>query len=113
MSRTYKDRPIQVIDPEYDWRFGTERIECTIVNFYGECTRNYRVSIAGARTKKKRSWRKLHGMPTPMWWVRMMMNRPQRTATKQWERQVVRVNRDSILDEDTPSVSKKPHIYYW
>lgn len=51
-----------------------------------------------------------HCMPTPSWWIRVMMNRPQRRAGHIWERQVLL---HDLEETDPPDVSKKPHIYYW
>jgi hypothetical protein len=52
-------------------------------------------------------------MTTPGWWVRMMMNKPQRVASKQWEREVVKMVVEDLVDADPPSLGKKPHVYYW
>lgn len=43
----------------------------------------------------------------------MYMTAPQRSKGKEWEKQVVKVKQEDLEDIDKPSVSKKPHIYYW
>ena len=48
-----------------------------------------------------------------MWYVREFMTVPQRAAGKQWEKKIVQVQVDGLIDEDTPNVSRKPHLYYW
>lgn len=114
MSRTYKDQPSRVTCPENNWRFGVECVEYTVTNSEGDEFIWYSyLDVAGAHTKKKRSYKERHWMTTPMWWVRLMMNQPQRVATKQWEKQVVRAKVEDIIDLDTPSVSRRPHCYYW
>ena len=52
-------------------------------------------------------------MPTPMWWIREHMTQPQRTHGKEWERQIVKFAREDLVDAELPSVSRKPHLYYW
>ena len=45
-----------------------------------------------------------------------MMNRPQRRASKPRERDVGKITNkteDALIDAGKPSVSKKPHKYYW
>jgi TATA-binding protein-associated factor Taf7 len=114
MSRTYKDQPSRVTHPENEWRFGVERVDYTFKDSEGyEVTWFRYLDLPGVHTKKKRSYRERHWMTTPMWWVRLMMNQPQRVATKQWEKKVVKVRVEDIIDLDTPSVSRRPHWYYW
>lgn len=101
MSRTYKDRPSRIKHPRTDnWVF-TEG--------YG------RRDLPTIEPKKRKEvdteW---HWMGTPGWWIRCMMNRPQRRAGSIWEREVITTK--NILDIDlldTPSISHRPHIYYW
>ena len=52
-------------------------------------------------------------MTTPMWWIREMMNQPQRAKGRQWEKSVLKVDINDLDIIDYPSVSRKPHIYYW
>ena len=52
-------------------------------------------------------------MSTPSWWTRCMMNRPQRRAGSIWELTVTQTPIEEIDLLDTPSVSRKPHQYYW
>jgi hypothetical protein len=100
MSRTYKDVKWEVRFPERSWDIG--RV------WNGYCY----LKIAGFKTKKKKKvnteW---HWMGTPSWWTRLMMNRPQRVASKQYEKIVVGLS--DLEEVDFPLVSKKPHIYYW
>lgn len=104
MARTYKDRPSRIQYPEdqWDYRYDEE-------NYWGIYLKR-----RGVLTKKRRdvdtNW---HWMTTPSWWTRLMMNRPQRVCSKQWERMVVRGSIDSLEDADAPPLGKKPHIYYW
>lgn len=51
-----------------------------------------------------------HHSSTPSWWTRVTMNRPQRRVGRIWERQVLL---HDLEDTVPPTVSKKPHIYYW
>lgn len=50
---------------------------------------------------------------TPSWFNRMFMNRPQRHKGRMWEKDVVKLDKESLEETDSPSVGKKPHIYYW
>ena len=66
--------------------------------------------------KRKKQDTENHWMSTPGWWVNMFMNKPQRRATKLWEQNFSNKDiptEDDIDYYDTPSVSRKPHIYYW
>jgi len=64
------------------------------------------------KTKKaKRQDTEWHWMSTPSWWTRLMMNRPQRAAGRLWEKKVV--HEADLENVDKPSVSKKPHQYFW
>lgn len=114
MSRTYKDKPGRVTCPEDRWNFGIERVYYTVKTDEGYEYTHVRIfDLPGVRTKKKRSYKERNWLTTPMWWVRLMMNQPQRVATKQWEKKVVKVSVEDIIDLDTPSVSRRPHWYYW
>ena len=115
MSRTYKDRPWK-LDPQNRWDYGTERIkyEQWSDEFQYWYNSYCHVQVAGVKTKKPRSHNERHWMPTPMWWIREFMTQPQRTRGKEWEREVVKCNDvDSIIDLDQPTVSRKPHLYFW
>jgi hypothetical protein len=48
-----------------------------------------------------------------MWHVHDFMTVPQRAAGKMWEKKIVQVPKDQLVDEDTPNVGRKPHLYYW
>jgi len=91
MSRTYKDRPSKVRFPEV-----------------------YPYWVDVEKTKKSRNvdteW---HWMSTPNWWIHIWMTRPQRRAGSVWEHIVTQTAIEEIDLLDTPSVSRKPHVYYW
>ena len=130
MSRTYKDKPWKVTQPESRWDFGTEQIAYESTRRVYEldletntycfrdtdefCTIYRRISIAGVKTKKKKrvdaEW---HWMSTPGWYINLFMNRPQRSSGKLWERRVVKVPVEELVDETLPGVGRKPHLYYW
>ena len=103
MSRTYKDKPAK--DWSESWGKDRERIEGTF----------YWIDLPTTKTKKRKEVdTEEHWMGTPGWWIRCMMNKPQRRAGSIWEREVVTTK--NILDIDlldTPSNSRRPHIYYW
>jgi hypothetical protein len=64
------------------------------------------------KPKKSRSediWHWLSG--TPSWWINLFMIRPQRVKGRLWE-QKAKLATD-LEEIDKPSVSKKPHKYYW
>jgi hypothetical protein len=63
--------------------------------------------------KKKKVDTENHWMTTPMWFIREYHNQPQRARGKQWEKKALKCSIDGLIDLDTPSVSRKPHIYYW
>jgi len=50
---------------------------------------------------------------TPSWWTRLMMNRPQRAEAHKWEQNAKHTPIDQLEELDTPSVSRKPHVYFW
>lgn len=91
MARTYKDRPSRVRFPEV-----------------------YPYWVEVEKSKKKRhvdtEW---HWMGTPGWWIHLMMTKPQRRAGSLWERDVVKADIDQLDNFDKPSISRKPHRYYW
>lgn len=103
MSRTHKDKKWKYRSPENAWEYGTYNT-----------TQWYWLKYPGAFTKKRKEVdTECHWMTTPGWWVRMMMNKPQRVASKQWEREVVKMVVEDLVDADPPSLGKKPHVYYW
>ena len=84
--------------------------------------------------KKKKLDTEWHWMSTPSAWTRTMMNRPQRRKGKLWEKGVSKIkcktemvgtypnigyvpllsqDTEDAYNEETPSVSRKPHVYYW
>ena len=105
MSGTFKDKPWKYKYPEKQWDYQYEDgIDCWFA----------RKQRPGVLSKKKRNSKDYyHGMSTPMWWVREVMNRPQRCKAKAWEHTVVKCSVDELDAIDTPIASKKPHIYYW
>ncbi len=115
MSRTYKDKPWKLVDPESRWDFGMERVpyQKWSNSFEYWYTTYCYIQRAGVKTKKKRSYHERNWMRTPMWWVREFMTQPQRTHGKEWEREVVKYRVADLEDVDTPNVSRKPHLYYW
>ena len=42
-----------------------------------------------------------------------MMNRPQRAEAHMWEQNAKHTPLDQLEELDTPSVSRKPHVYFW
>lgn len=111
MSRTYKDRPYK----HSEYAKERERACYSRTEDYGEYTMSYWVwDNSGKRKKRKEVDHEYHWMNTPGWWTNMMMNRPQRHEASMWERDVVKIqNPDDLEEVDTPSVSRKPHVYFW
>ena len=102
MSRTYKDKPAK--DWSESWGKDRERIEGTF----------YWIDLPTTKTKKRKKLdTEEHWMGTPGWWIRSMMTKPQRRAGTVWEHIVTRTPTEHIDLLDTPSISRKPHIYYW
>lgn len=119
MSKTIKDRPSRFKYDNHDK--DRENIAPFVWN-----------QLPTTKPKKRKEidfeW---HWMNTPSWWTRMTMNRPQRRSAKLWERDVSKIpfkteaiemtkyfgiSKESMAmleDSDTPSVSRKPHVYYW
>ena len=122
MSRTYKDRPARIKYPDhfknrddlYEYvEYDAEGYSYYYNVYYNE-KRKFCVKKPGVFTKKKKTidteWR---WMSTPGWWVNLFMNAPQRVASKQWERQVVRGSLEELEDTAPPHIGRKPHLYYW
>ena len=106
MARTYKDRPSKLRYPEKEWGY----------RYYLVGNRKYidYLQYPGVLTKKKKKVdTEYHWMSTPMWWIREMMNQPQRAKGRQWEKTVLNVDINDLDIIDYPSVSRKPHWYYW
>lgn len=130
MSRTYKDKPWKFSHPESRWDFGTEQLsylserriyeydlEKGSWGYTGEtepCVRFFHKQIPGVKTKKKKrvdcEW---HWMTTPGWFIKEFMNRPQRAKGRMWEKKITKVALEDLDLLDTPSVGRKPHVYYW
>ncbi len=115
MSRTHKDKPQKLVDPESRWDYGMERVpyQKWSNSFEYWYTTYCYIQRGGVKTKKKRTYHERNWMRTPMWFVHDFMTVPQRAAGRQWEKKIVRVQIGSLDDEDTPSVGRKPHLYYW
>lgn len=120
MSKTHKDLPAHIRDPETDYRFGTERIPYVGHghDYYTGEPREYTAywykDIPGFKTKKKRHEHRTYWTQiTPMWWIHVFMIEPQRIHGKEWERKVVKMAEEDLVDVDLPSVGRKPHHYYW
>lgn len=75
----------------------------------------FKILYLNSPKKKKRkvdyTWKWY--LASPGWWVNLMMTKPQRRAAHLWEHEVVKSKINNIEDLDTPSVSKKPHIYFY
>lgn len=115
MSRTYNTRPsrIKFKKSRHDY---SDRYEYTRVSKYDneEYTSYFWLQRPGVVPKlKKRNDTEDHWMTTPMHHIRERMNQPQRTHGKEWERKVVKEKVEDLEDVDTPSVGRKPHIWYW
>lgn len=112
MSRTFKDIPhrlntefVKVVIPyrriEYFYDDETDSIKSREDTDY-EFTIYEKIHYG-----KLPHW--YHGMPTPAWWTRIMLNRPLRRATRVWERKVLLHD----LEETNPPALKQPKLYYW
>jgi len=130
MSRTYKDKPWKFSHPEARWDFGTERVAYESTRRVYEldletntycfmdtdepCIKFFHQNIAGIKTKKKKrkdcEW---HWMTTPGWFIKEFMNRPQRARGRAWEKKATKSALEDLDLLDTPSVGRKPHVYYW
>lgn len=104
MSRTYKDIPRKYSHPE----------EAFEKNYY-ICPKTFRlIKLPTDRPKKKKKKDTMHHwMTTPGWWISLMMNSPQRAAGKVWENEVRKMRIEDLEEVTLPSVSRKPHVYYW
>lgn len=109
MSRTFKDRPTRVKYEPWDKDRSPIYVE------YKDCILRYSyIFNKTTKTKKRKSVdTQEHWMTTPGWWIRLMMGKPQRREGTLWERKAVLTDPDSLLDLDTPSIGRKPHIYFW
>ena len=124
MSRTHKDKSWKLRHPEERFDFGRIAHEYDAKSrVFDEASgewvlsetevvrRTWIAEQRGCKTKKRKQvdtcW---HWLTTPSWWIRLMMTRPQRRASRVWERKALLADLDSL---DTPSCSKKPHIYFW
>ena len=122
MSRTYNTKPVRLRYPEFCMKKEDKYnivpyVRCYLDPITGE-EKAYKYHVwmkkPGIFPKKKKcDDYEYRWMTTPMWWCKVMMNRPQRKAGKRWERQVVQQSIESLNYTDTPSISRKPHVYYW
>ncbi len=120
MSRTHKDRPHK-LKPEASWDHDMVRIEGS--NRFSNCI----LQLPTTKTKKRKEVdSEFHWMTTPSWFIREFMNKPQRRQNKLWEAHFknrhIKEWCNCMLDKptmhwienlDTPSVSRKPEVYYW
>lgn len=121
MSRTYKTRPARIRHPEY-FMPQEEKYEIIPYSAFYVDRQGVEHEYVGKvwlkrpgilPKKKKHDDSEYHWMQTPGWFICEFMNRPQRKASKRWERQVVKLRREELEDADAPNIGKKPHIYYW
>ena len=104
MSRTHKDKPSKLRCELYmkDW---------ILVEHDG--FRKYRPGKTTKTKKRREVDTENHWMSTPSWWTRLLMTKPQRREGTLWEREVVKTQLTELEEVDKPSVSRKPHIYYF
>jgi len=50
---------------------------------------------------------------TPAWWIRMMMQKPQRRKASMWQRDAEKSSKADLDNLDKPPHGKKPHWYFW
>lgn len=85
----------------------------------GTITRTVYLKKAGVHPKRRRSSAEpsyhypYYLKSTPMWWIHLFMNRPQRRKCRIWEREAIKYTISKLEELDKPSVSRKPHLYYW
>jgi len=131
MSRTYKDKKLELKYPE--WRYDYDNIEYssyTIVKThytvftlkgiqrleYPEPKEYTYVNYIKGPTKKLKKKRhyveKYYRMysSAPSWWTRLTMNRPKRRACRLWERKVLF---QDVETADCPDFKNKPFNYYY
>lgn len=120
MSRTRKDHSYKRHPYYSHYRDDTElfSVEVTRKDWIGEgmVTYNsfYTMQLPTTKPKKPRHVdTEHHWMSTPSWWTRLVMNRPQRRAGRIWEHTAAHTAKEELDVLDTPSVSHKPHQYYW
>ena len=97
MSRTNKDKPSRVNHDPYD----TDRV----------MTENWHYrELPTTKTKKRKEVdTEDHWMSTPGWWVRLMMNKPQRREVHLWERKALFSDLETLVQP----AKKVGHVYYW
>lgn len=109
MSRTYKDKPSKF---KYEpWDKDRYLLKTNVGDYFHHY--NYLWTKTTKTKKRKEQDTEWHWMGTPSDWTRLMMNKPQRRAGTLWEREVVKCQVADLEEVDKPSVSRKPHIYYW
>lgn len=131
MSRTYKDKKLELKYPEWkhdydDVEYFSYQVVRTHYNVFTEeglqrleypepKTFTYTKYIKGPTRKAKK---KRHAKTNfyhmycsaPSWWTRMMMNRPKRRHCRVWERKVLF---SDVEEADCPDFKNKPYQYYW
>lgn len=118
MSRTFKDKPRKLrVEP---WDKDTQRFQYVAVGkVWGtDEVREYlaygHIDLPTTKTKKRKAVdTEDHWMTTPNWWVSLTMTKPQRREGALWERKVATSKFENLEELGVPSVSRKPHIYFW
>lgn len=96
MSRTHKDKPSKLKEP-----WDKDMVREGYANW---------IYLPTTKTKKRKEVdTEDHWMSTPGWWVKMIMNRPQRREVHLWERKAL----FSDLEELIQPVRKVGHVYFW
>lgn len=128
MSRTHKDKPPHL-------RFETHRKNRVDHEYTIEWVRYYRtydwktktytsgdephvhtvwLDRGGVKRKQKKN---IHTewdwMTNPMWYNHVQTIEPQRHASKEWGKQVIRKPVEDLIDDDPPYMGRKPKEYYW
>lgn len=124
MSRTNKDIKRAKLKRHYKNRWYVEHDKFTYTGYkyvwpdfntsVGEIQKTIYLKKAGVKPKQSKVLdTEDHWMSTPSEWTRIMMNKPQRREGSLWEREVVKCQVSDLEEVDKPSVSRKPHVYYW
>lgn len=122
MSRTYKDIPWKMRFPQHADINSRYNFYPYIREYKDYETKETKSKLAWFSVKKAGFFQKVkrtknaqwHWMgSTPSWWINQMMTRPQRVASKKFEREIVKCNIEELEELDAPIIGRKPHIYYW
>lgn len=118
MSRTWKDKPYKLKYESYlkdtvSVPYTTARVSSAT---HEMCEYNFTYTLYLKTTKPKKRKKvdtESHWMSTPSWWTKISMIRPQRREGSLWERDTVKTSLSELEEVDKPSVSRKPHKYFW